>query len=95
MDPREILQGFFRTIGNDPRIGASHISLYCALYQQAVRQDAVVSVFFIKPDIMKAAKISGLATFHRRIRELHDYGYIHYNPSYYHRKKSSVYFHPF
>ena len=31
---------------------------------------------------MEAAKINGLATYHKCIRELHEYGYIDYHPSY-------------
>jgi hypothetical protein len=31
---------------------------------------------------MKTAKISGIATYHKCIKELNDYGYIRYLPSY-------------
>jgi len=85
------LRDFFRAIAGDPRIGISHISLYCAFYQYQTDADPNAAISFVKSDIMKEAKISGLATFHKCIRDLHEYGYIRYRPSYDHRKKNRVY----
>ncbi len=31
---------------------------------------------------MEVSKISGLATYHKCIKDLNDFGYIKYNPSY-------------
>lgn len=41
-------------------------------------------------DVMPIAKISSGTTFHAMIRELAEYGYIDYQPSYYKFKKSIV-----
>ncbi len=40
---------------------------------------------------MEVAKISGLATYHKCIKDLHDYGYIQYEPSYNPAVSSQVY----
>ena len=80
---------FFMTIQKHPRIGASHISLYCALLKLAKDENDLV--YFMSFELMKTAKICGLATYHKNIRELNDFGYIRYLPSFNHRKKSKVY----
>ncbi len=40
---------------------------------------------------MRLAKISGIATYHKSIRELNDFEYIKYQPSYNHFSKSVIY----
>jgi hypothetical protein len=89
MEQFKPLSDFFTAIANDPRIGVSHISLYCALLQNCsnVGNDVVP---IISAELMKAAKISGLGTYHKCIKDLHAYGYIKYQPSYNHRKKSKA-----
>jgi hypothetical protein len=87
----DMLRQFFNAIGDDPRIGLSHISLYCVLYHRAAIQKDGMIAEVIKSEIMKDAKISGLATFHKCIRDLHEYGYIRYLPSYNRLKKSKVF----
>ena len=86
-----ILSCFFQAIENDPRIGVSHISLYCALLQYGVAQGTFTPMTVVGAEVMKIAKISGLGTYHRCIKDLNSYGYIRYVPSYNHRKKSKVY----
>lgn len=91
MEPIKVLANFFTAIAHDPRIGVSHISVYCALLQFVHIQNACDPVLIKSDEVMKTAKISGLGTYHRCIRDLHSYGYIRYVPSYNHRKKSKVY----
>ena len=85
------LTDFFAAIDKDPRIGVSHISLYCALLQCGIEQHNTSPVLIKTVDVMKAAKIAGSATYHTCIRDLHNYGYIRYQPSFNHRKKNKVY----
>lgn len=86
---QNILGAFFDAIAHDPRIGVSHISLYCALVQSS--QQPGEPVLFMSYELMRVAKISGLGTYHRCIRDLDAFGYIRYVPSYNHRKKSKAY----
>ncbi len=84
------LTDFFKAIEQDARVGVSHISLYCALFQLAILQESD-TVYFNSYELMGMAKISGSATYHRCMKSLHEYGYIMYRPSYnHHRKKSRV-----
>jgi len=85
-----ILSNFFKAIENDPRVGVSHISLYCAILQFGDKWNEGECVLIMSFELMKVAKISG-GTYHRCIGDLHKYGYIRYVPSYNHRKKSQVY----
>jgi len=88
----ERLSSFFAAIEHDPRIGTSHISLYCALLDAfECGHLADGSIFLVSKQMMKKAKIFGLATYHGCLKDLHDFDYIIYKPSYNHRKKSKVF----
>ncbi len=81
------LSSFLSIAEHDPRIGLSHICVYCALL--GLRKDENdVNVFFSASELMKKSKICGTGTYHRCIRDLNDYGYIKYLPSFNFRKKS-------
>ncbi len=90
MNQLKPLSDFFTAIAKDPRIGVSHISLYCALLQNCNEPESDLVIPIVSAEIMKAAKISGLGTYHKCIRDLHKYGYLRYQPSFNHRKKSNV-----
>jgi hypothetical protein len=76
------LSSFFEAIRQDNRISTSHISLYMALFECWNQNDFRNPVSIRRQQIMESAKISGLATYHKCIKELHAYGYISYLPSY-------------
>jgi hypothetical protein len=90
MEQMKHLSDFFIAIAKDPRIGVSHISLYCALLPNNITADFSSPICITSSEIMRVAKISGLGTYHKCIRDLHECGYIKYQPSYNHRKKSKV-----
>ena len=75
-------KNFLEMVTNDPRLGPLHISLYVSIlyfYNEGERK-APVSIF--SKLLMKYAKISSHDTYHRYIRQLHQYGYIYYIPSF-------------
>lgn len=84
------LSDFFRSIREDNRITTSHISLYMALFERWNQNDFKNPVLIRRREIMQAAKIGGIATFHKCIRDLHELGYIRYSPSYDPAVKTSV-----
>ena len=84
------LVNFFSGIANDPRIGITHIALYSALYQLWVKQHCINPIRIYSYTVMPAAKIFGLSTYHKAIRELNEYGYIRYEATF-NRKGSKVY----
>jgi hypothetical protein len=83
---------FFAAIADDPRINTTHISLYMALLQYWKEQDFASPIRVFSRQIMQIAKILSPATYHRHIRDLSDYGYIRYEPSYKRNKGSKVFF---
>lgn len=88
METSTILSRFFSAIEKDPRIGISHIGLFVTLL--SMRQPCgTVEVF--SSEIMAAAKIASTATYQKLIHELHQSGYVRYQPSYYKGKPSRIY----
>ncbi len=76
------LTSFYSAIRDDHRIGASHISLYMALFQYYNLNGFENPIHITRANIMEAAKINGLATYHKCIKDLNDFGYIQYLPSF-------------
>ncbi len=85
------LIAFFTAIREDPRINPVHISLFMAIMQHWNDNNCKSPICVFSRDLMQLAKISGVATYHRSIRELDEYGYIKYEPSYNHFLGSLVY----
>lgn len=83
------LNDFFKAIRTDPRIGKSHISIYCALLNMPAESTGVIR--FYRSEVMNTARVTGIGTFHRVINDLNEFGYIDYRPCFNHRYKSSVY----
>lgn len=86
------LSAFFEAIRDDNRISPTHIALFMALFQCWHQQAFQTPVHISRREIMALAKISGLATYHRCIKELDQYGYIRYTPSFHPAKRSLVIF---
>lgn len=94
MDFSKPLSDFFSAIENDPRISITHIGIYAALLQYWSEHHFENPVHVFSYDIMRIAKVSASTTFHKTIRELSEYGYIKYEPSFKRNKGSKVYFIP-
>ncbi len=75
------LTRFYNSVAEDPRISATHISLYMALLQQWNLNGGKNPIVIKRNFIMKAAKISARCTYNKSINELQQYGYIIYKPS--------------
>lgn len=92
MDKLKPLSDFFTAIDKDPRISITHIGLYAALLQYWSEHHFENPVYVFSYDVMRIAKISASTTFHKVIRELNEYGYIKYEPSFRRNKGSKIYF---
>ena len=90
----ELLSAFLESVKDDPRIGTAHISLYVSLIRLWGERSFAKPLYVFSHEIMPMCKIAGTATYHRSIRDLHEYGYIKYIPSYNHFLGSLVYFVP-
>lgn len=89
MNTAELLCSFMNRVINDPRIGPVHIALFCAIANiWSARDIAETHIRVFGAELMRRSKICGVATYHKVVRELHEYGYIEYLPSY-NRNKAS------
>lgn len=81
---------FFDAIKKDPRIGLSHIGLFAVLvgYWQQLGYPEWISVY--SHELLPLAKVSS-TTFHRCIRDLCDFGYIDYRPSFKRNERSKIF----
>lgn len=82
MEQLKELTNFYSAIKNDNRIGTTHISLYMALFQFYNLNRLENPIQITRTGVMEVAKISGLATYHKCMKDLVEYGYIQYQPSY-------------
>ena len=85
------LTGFFEMVSKDYRLNATHISLYMAMFQYWNLNRFRNPISISRNELMEISKISGRATYHKVIRELHNFGYIKYEPSYNSYRGSLVY----
>jgi hypothetical protein len=84
------LYQFLRISAEDGRIGPAHISLYVAL-MQSWRDNNFKSPFpIVRNQVMQRAKINGRSTYLRYIRDLNQFGYIWYKPTYNHSAGSMI-----
>lgn len=84
------LNGVFQKFYEDSCLNPTHISLYMALFQ-VWNLNRFPKVFYInRQEIMKLAKVGSKATYHRCLRQLDDWKYLHYIPSHNPYKGSQV-----
>jgi hypothetical protein len=86
----EVAIKFLNAVKADPRIGPTHISLFMAILY-CKEEQGMNPIYIFSAQLMQLAKISGPATYHKTIRQLKDYGYINYIPSYFHLLGSLIY----
>ena len=84
------LTEFYAKAVNDERIGYSHVCLYMALFQLWNLNGFENPVVFKRSQLMKTAKINGRATYHKCMKDLQEYGYIQYIPTWHPAKGSKV-----
>jgi hypothetical protein len=80
-----------RRMSGDHRLIATHISLFSALFVQWQRNGFASPFAVTRRELMTFSKIASIATYHKCIRELDEYGYIRYQPSYHPKLGSQVY----
>jgi hypothetical protein len=84
---------FFEAIRNDGRISVTHIGVYAALVQYWQEHEFLNPMNAYSYEIMRLAKLSASTTYHKCIRDLHAYGYVHYEPSFKRNRRSRICLH--
>lgn len=82
MEQSQQFKRFYEVIAGDGRIGPVHISIYMGLLHLWAAQGYVNPIHIFSRDLMPLAKISGIATYYRTLKELNKYGYIRYISTY-------------
>lgn len=76
-----VLSSFLAVASQAPQFSPAHVSLFVAIVHEVRRQGKDPVAIYAR-DLMKISKISGVATYHRVLRELQEFGCIKYEPSY-------------
>ncbi|MDE3183089.1 MAG: hypothetical protein KGM16_06690 [Bacteroidota bacterium] len=92
MERLNILSDFFEAIRPDGRISITHIGIYAALLQYRIQNNFANPIEAFSHEIMNIAKVSSAITYHKCVKELSEYGYIKYEPSFNRKKGSRIYF---
>lgn len=92
IDKSKPLTDFFAAIQKDGRISITHIGIYAALLQYRIDKGYINPIQAFGQDIMRIAKISAPITYHKCVKELSEYGYIVYLPSFKRNQGSKIYF---
>ena len=85
------LSDFFAAIEKDARISITHIGIYAALLQYWQEHGFINPLRVYSYEVMKIAKVSAHATYHRSVKDLNSFGYIRYEPSFKRNSPSKVY----
>lgn len=91
MEAKSILLPFMNAIRQDPHIGPIHVSFFTALIKMWEDQGRVSPIVVYRLDIMEAARIAAISTYHRVLQDLVTGKYILYSPGY-SRKGSKIVF---
>ena len=75
------LSGFFNKIVDDIDLNPTHVSLYMALFQYWNLNRFQNPISITRNELMRISKIFSKATYHKCVNELHQKGYIIYEPS--------------
>ncbi|WP_179415557.1 hypothetical protein HDF19_00090 [Mucilaginibacter sp. E4BP6] len=81
---------FFERVSHDPRIGSTHIGLFAALVHYWQGHSFINPIPAYCIDILPVAKMSA-NTYHKCMRDLHDFGYIRYEPSFKRNSPSHIF----
>lgn len=74
--------GLIHRLASDPRINVWHIGLLLAIADISYHNGGRNPVTITRKLVMRLSHIRSLATYHKCIRQLEEYGYIKYRPSY-------------
>jgi hypothetical protein len=65
----------------DQRLAPCHISLYLGIFRRWYAMEFKNPIGIIREDLMRVSKLNAKATYHKALKDLHDFGYIEYIPT--------------
>jgi len=84
------LNAFFLILSNDKRLNATHVSMYVVLFYQWNNARFSDAFFINRNEIMTLSRIGSKGTYHKCIKDLHNWKYLEYLPSYNPQLGSSI-----
>jgi len=84
------LSGYCERVAIEDRFYSSHISLLMALFYYSDSNAPEISFQVSRPKLMCFSRIRSIATYHKNIKDLVDYGYIVYTPSWHPQRGSQI-----
>jgi len=84
------LNAIFEKFHKDDRIKQGHITLYLAFFQKWNREYFKNILTINRASIMKRAKFKSKTTYHSYLKDLNDWGYLNYFPSFHPARGSKV-----
>ena len=81
MKSAQAIENFLERAGGDERLLPSHFSLFLAIFHHS-GEDAHAPFSVSRRKLMAHSRLGSTATYHKRISELAEFGYISYAPSF-------------
>ncbi len=85
------LTGFFDRAAKDHHLNCTHMSLYMAIFQLWNLNRFKNPISLSRSELMGLSKVSSNTTYHKCMKELQQYGYLRYDPSYHPLRGSWVF----
>jgi hypothetical protein len=86
-----IFKQLLLSLTKDGRITVWHMALVLGIIQSATDDNAQQPILISRKALMRHTHISSIATYHKCIKELQEFGYIDYIPSYHPGVRSQVF----
>lgn len=78
-------------LSKDDRITVWHMAVIFGIIQLAAGDDIVMPIYISRKKVMQLSHINSIVTYHKCVKELQQFGYIDYFPSYHPAFGSRVY----
>jgi hypothetical protein len=85
-----IFKGMLLSLSKDERITVWHIGTMLGIIQLAAESRLDAVIYISRSKVMALGHINNIVTYHKCIRELVEFGYITYTPSYHPGKRTTV-----
>src|SRR5258706_9547188 len=82
---------FLDRAAKDGRLGPVHVSMYISIFTFWNASQFKNPISISRGEVMRLSKISANATYHKCMKELNNYGYLRYEPSFSPKRRSLVY----
>lgn len=84
------LNATFKKFNRDERIKQGHITLYLAFFQKWNREFFKKTITVNRTSIMERAKFKSKTTYHNYLKDLNNWGYLNYFPSFHPARGSKI-----